>query len=375
MTVQTPVPLALPGLTRAQAQALRTVVQGAQGLTFSWSGTTWQLALRPRPVQGPQPAGPGEWLVGLSWSGLPFDLVVPQTAALTWLRARFPDLDIPALPQPFVTAVVESACDALAAALQDGDHDPVRLEVWAPEGGAGRSLPHALSLELRSRDLVLRAESSTSTQGLLFLAERVQAREPASNGLELSQLPMTLAVAIGMTWLGLDDLARLRPHDTILFDVCFLDEDGQLWVSQGDRGFRAQRDGLKLTVTEQFMERGWVVPAEDENGAPGAELRALDQLPLRVVFDLGELSMTLGELQSLQVGQPLPLSRPLSSAVCLRVNGALIGTGELVEIEGELGVTVTSVFQRTASRSARGARSGARARPRSAPETPQEIVP
>lgn len=69
----------------------------------------------------------------------------------------------------------------------------------------------------------------------------------------------------------------------------------------------------------------------------------LEPLPLRLVFDLGERAMTLGELQSLQVGQSLDLGRPLSSSVTLRVNGAQVGTGELVEIDGRLGVTISAL--------------------------------
>jgi flagellar motor switch protein FliM len=93
-----------------------------------------------------------------------------------------------------------------------------------------------------------------------------------------------------------------------------------------------------------------------------------------VVFDLGEIAMTLGEIQTLQVGQPLTLARPLSSAVHIRVNGALIGTGDLVEIEGELGVTVASLFQRPAAKPARAPRTGTRNRLRTAPGTPEEGI-
>lgn len=70
---------------------------------------------------------------------------------------------------------------------------------------------------------------------------------------------------------------------------------------------------------------------------------ALDQLPLRLAFDLGERTLSLAELKALQPGQTLELGRPLAGAVQLRVNGALVGTGELVEIDGRLGVTVTSL--------------------------------
>ncbi len=369
MTTST-APLSLPSLTSAQAHALRLLAQRAQAASFAWGGQTWQVSLRPHPTQTPVDAGPDAWWIRLSWSGWPFDLRVSETALQDWLRARFPDLDLPLLPDPLCASVLEAACDSLVALLQEGTPDPVVLERWLPGGEPGRGLPHVVDIELRTGRVVLRAQLSTSTPGLLFLAEQVAAREPACNDTEFDALPVTLVAAIGMTWLGIDEVARLKPRDTILFDVRLLDEDGQLWIVQGNAGFRVQRQGPDLTVTEQFMTRGWTVPPEEEDGAPRSELSSLEDLPLRVVFDLGELTLSLGELRALQVGQPLSLARPLSSAVAVRVNGALIGTGELVDIEGELGVTLTSLFQRPATKPARATRSAPRTRTRSAPEVP-----
>ena len=365
----------LARLTQVEAQALRLIAQSAQDVSLDWGGQTWSLNLRPLPPHAQLAVGPGEWWVSLSWSGLPFDLVVPETAVQAWLRARFAQLDIPAIPHPLFNAVFEAACDSLVALLQSGTPDPVLLERWAPADAQPRNLPHTFAIALRTGAQVVRAQLSTSAQGLVFLAERAAGRVAARNHLIVDELPMTLVAAIGMTWLGLDEVARLKPRDTILFDVRLLDEDGQLWVIQGNTGFRVRRQGLNLTVTEQFMERQWTVPPEDENSAPRAELSSLEHLPIQVVFDLGELSFTVGELQALQVGQPLALSRPLSSAVALRVNGALIGTGELVEIEGELAVTITSLFQRPVAKPARSTRSAPRTRARTTPDPSEEITP
>ncbi len=372
---QATIALPLARLTRVEAQALRVLAQSAQAMALDWGGQIWHLTLRPRPPDALLAAGPTDWWVSLSWSGHPFDLVVSEAAMQAWLRARFSQLDLPAIPHPLFSAVFEAACDSLVALLQAGVRDPVRLERWAPGVAQPRSLPHTFSIELRTGQEVVRAHLSTSVQGLLFLAERAAGRGPARNHLVVDELPMTLVAAIGMTWLGLDDLARLKPRDTILFDVRLLDEDGHLWVTQGNTGFRVRRQGPNLTVTERFMERGWTVPPEAENSAHRAELSSLEHLPIQVVFDVGELSLSLGELQALQVGQPLTLARPLSSAVSLRVNGALIGTGELVDIEGELGVTITSLFQRPAAKPARSTRASSRPRARSAPEASEEITP
>lgn len=360
--------------TRDEANALQVLARNIRGYALQWGGATWQLTLQP--LIGPQAlqACTGEWCIGLTWSGLPFEVVVPQAGAQAWIQARFPDLDLPALPEPFVLAAFEDACESLVSLLPGSPPECVRVEKWVPVSEVEVPLPHAFLIELRADEVTLRAQLATSAQGLLHMAGMARRLPPGCNNLDVSPLPVKLAAVIGMTWLSLEDMVRLRPRDTILFDVRVLEQDGALWLGQGDLGFRVARQGPELTVTEEFMEQKWIAPPSEESEGAGAELSALDHLPLRVVFDLGELSMTLEQLKSLQVGQPLALSRPLASAVNLRVNGALIGTGELVEIEGELGVTITSLFQRPAGKSSRVARSGARARSRPAPDTQEEVT-
>jgi type III secretion protein Q len=67
-------------------------------------------------------------------------------------------------------------------------------------------------------------------------------------------------------------------------------------------------------------------------------------VPLRVSFDLGELTLSLAQLRAMQPGQVLELGHPLAGAVRIRANGALVGDGELVEVDGQLGVAVRTLF-------------------------------
>jgi type III secretion protein Q len=213
-------------------------------------------------------------------------------------------------------------------------------------------VPHRFAVELTCDEVMLHAQLATSSQGLLWLATLIQTLSPAHNGIDTTSVPVTLVAEIGMTWLGLDELERLHVRDTILFDHRLLEEDGQLWLGHGHWGLRVLREGRNLMVTERFMERGWTVQPPQASDLPAAALGSLECLPLRVVFDLGEIAMTLGEIQTLQVGQPLTL----------------------VEIEGELGVTVASLFQRPAAKPARAPRTGTRNRLRTAPGTPEEGI-
>jgi len=67
----------------------------------------------------------------------------------------------------------------------------------------------------------------------------------------------------------------------------------------------------------------------------------LDSLPLRVVFEMGRLEMSLSEVRQLAPGMTLPLARPLDDVVDIVVNGRRIGRGSLVRVGDGLGVRVT----------------------------------
>jgi type III secretion protein Q len=67
-------------------------------------------------------------------------------------------------------------------------------------------------------------------------------------------------------------------------------------------------------------------------------------VPVRLTFELGERQLTLGELRLLQPGQTFDLARPLvEGPVVVRANGAWLGTGDLVEIDGRIGVTLRAL--------------------------------
>lgn len=75
--------------------------------------------------------------------------------------------------------------------------------------------------------------------------------------------------------------------------------------------------------------------------AAAGEPLDVDAIPVRLTFDLGERTLTLAELRRLQPGETFDLQRPLADGpVMIRANGALVGTGTLVELDGRVGVTI-----------------------------------
>ncbi len=68
---------------------------------------------------------------------------------------------------------------------------------------------------------------------------------------------------------------------------------------------------------------------------------ALADLPLEVRVDLGAVSMTARAWASFSKGDVLVLDERVGEPVSLRVRGRLIGRGELVEVDGSIGVRIT----------------------------------
>jgi len=64
-------------------------------------------------------------------------------------------------------------------------------------------------------------------------------------------------------------------------------------------------------------------------------------LPVRLHVVVGQVDLSLAEISRMVSGTVLELDRSKTDPVHLAVNGKILGTGELVDIEGRIGVRVT----------------------------------
>jgi flagellar motor switch protein FliN len=82
--------------------------------------------------------------------------------------------------------------------------------------------------------------------------------------------------------------------------------------------------------------------------ATGVEGRAVGitaDVPVQVVAVLGKKATTVKEILTLKKGQIIELNRFPNEAVDLVANGKLMAKGELVEIDGKLGVRIIKIFE------------------------------
>lgn len=79
-------------------------------------------------------------------------------------------------------------------------------------------------------------------------------------------------------------------------------------------------------------------------GLTGLNDTEFDDLPIRVLFEIGRLELSIGELRRLDVGSLLPLARGADNAVDIVASGKRIGRGALIRIGESVGVRVTRLF-------------------------------
>ncbi|QFU20491.1 flagellar motor switch protein FliN [Shewanella eurypsychrophilus] len=76
---------------------------------------------------------------------------------------------------------------------------------------------------------------------------------------------------------------------------------------------------------------------------PIKDISFFHQLPVQVTLELASAEMSLGELSRMGEGDVVALDRMVGEPLDIRVNGALLGRGEVVEVNGRYGVRLLEV--------------------------------
>lgn len=191
------------------------------------------------------------------------------------------------------------------------------------------------------------------------LVHRRPLRRPAAPCLDevLAEVPLLAATAP----LSAELAARLEERDVIVVEPC-----AELRFGRGAVAVRfesAEPVGLgrfgagatRLVIESGYRRR---VPSAISASAPAAAPStasssasssasapgdALDDVTAELTVTLGSVPLSLRQLTELSVGQVVSLGRPLAGPFELHLGGKSIGRGELVDVEGSLGVRVISL--------------------------------
>lgn len=281
-----------------------------------------------------------------------FDQALAATAVALCLKRRAPVVLHPAATP---STGLAGALGAILAATARRAHADVPLRVVA--AGPARALEADMT---RSHAALVTATATVLLANEAFLARLVApvrafdgAPTPESNAAELAAalgpIVLELPIVACATRATVADVASLRRGDVWLPGVWPL----RLGASRelvGPVFLAAPAAGLgvraELGVDGHLVlggEPGAICAPEAEMGELGPRselLEAVGEVPVVVRVEIGEARMQAREWAALRRGDVVALGRRVGEPVILRVGGVPVARGDLVEIDGEVGVRI-----------------------------------
>lgn len=230
---------------------------------------------------------------------------------------------------------------AFAAVVAEVARTATRVSTWTAHAGTpqlpaqGLSLGCVVTLDGKRYGLTLWVAATVAAS-----PHRVLARREYPEHLILD-VPLVVAQATA----ALTDLLHLAPGDV------WLSGNGW-WIDhtlQGKGALCAPDASLGISVDvwpDRIMlgngdSGSAMTPSNDTQQDPLAQ--TLADLPIEVRVELGSVTLAAAEWAQLQPGDVIPFG-PANSPVRLRAHGKVIAEGELVRVDDELGVRITSVL-------------------------------
>jgi type III secretion protein Q len=332
---------ALPRLPSEMAHALRELYSACAAMDVAVRNATVRFEWKPLERRARQldsyrfRLGPHEGVVGidlLAVAGLlgerRVDLLPPELRCVLWADALHP-----------LTQAIEQSMRLHFEWLLPSDGRP---DETRDERAAGFEV--LLASGQRFNGFVQFDEEDAL--GKLLAASTLPRRPPAR---ALDGLRLPLPFCLGSTQITLREVAGIRAGDILSIEA---------WGSAGSGvhvtadlaavGLRLAglAEGSRITIQEikdhaMNTDKAEASTLPDDGGASTLPLDRLDSLELGLRFEVGDLSLTLGELKRIQAGHVFELEQPLNrSLVRILAHGNVLGKGYLVAVGDRLGVRV-----------------------------------
>jgi len=137
---------------------------------------------------------------------------------------------------------------------------------------------------------------------------------------------LDLPIVVARCALARDALDRLAVRDVIAVGEAGL----ELRIGDGAVGLTAAPQAVEATVATGYVPRDMALP---------------DDAHLELTVRLGTARLSLRRIGELAVGEVIALGRPLAGPYEVHAGGRVIGQGELVDLDGEIGVRIVSLIE------------------------------
>lgn len=302
-----------------------------RSLSFAWNGQAADFHFS----ASDQDISP-TWTVGVNLGGHEFVVYLHRLPEIGWMSPELAGVDLSQLPEELACAVLQSCLGDVHTSLARHGID-LKVQSFSPFSHA-RASSEILGWSVnRGQDVNwLRGLLSTSDEGWRYLAALVKKSSIRSTG--AADVPFPVQIVAGSIKLPAALLKNLELHDVILADV-----QGYIRLRECSLFMQKKFIGSAVANRQTVTLNQFNLNAKPDMAESAAEPVALDELEVTLTFVVGQTTLSLGELKTLAPGASFELPAPVSEAVTIQANGKAIGTGELLEVGGRVGVRITKL--------------------------------
>lgn len=229
----------------------------------------------------------------------------------------------------------------------------------ATEDGARPSLWFSVAARVGSHHGVWWLGASASGVRTISRLLRAETRAARAANPALDRIEAWVIARVPLGRVAVGDIAAVEPGDLFVsrtgarYRDAAIEGDGVLTVAGADgldvpvtitgdgRALRARVVGLRLERRSDEMNDTMRDAELGESGSPFEAV--LDGIGVTVSVEIARRRMTLGELLSVSIGDVVELGAPVNGAVSLLIDGSPFARGELVDVDGALGVRVVAL--------------------------------
>lgn len=337
----------------------------------------WTVALGNRTVAvSPQPSSvpfssAGQVIVRCGDQDWPVEL---GSMAITRWHPALADvaLDAP-LPKQLELAILDLILAPVLPTLQHFMGCGLEIREIFPQGGLMAPGPATITLSMRcaaphegEAPIPVRIHAP-DRRSALFLAERLATLPIRVDQPIHEDLTVEVCIDAGSMRLSLQELANLAQGDVLLPPQYQAANAMLILRPRPRRGARTNdtkpgqailctvqdNQATVLTIVTPSEEPSMTTSASSPTAAntpvppAGSEVSSLDVggIEVELCFELERRLMTIKDMAALTPGYTFTLGCDPLAPVSLRVNGAIVGTGRLVDINGILGVQINALTQ------------------------------
>ncbi len=162
----------------------------------------------------------------------------------------------------------------------------------------------------------------------------------------LRDLELPVCCRLAPFELDVAELRSLAPRDVLIFGTRLQQASGRISTSTFDLTGEFTPNGFEVTsVHPHPFIPDPLEPTMIETLLQSPHPPSTESLRVELEVELTRRRLTLGQLAGLTPGAILPLQLSISEPVTLRVGERVVGTAELVDIEGEVGARILTLVR------------------------------